>query len=376
MISPPVTKSKPAKRRSAWPRLSANSEVRAVQIGVLATLFFHLLLLWLAPRIELLIGREDMSRIPTEADRTFEIQIAPDEFKQPTPPPPPMKFVEANPNAPENIPDKTNNFSAQNQQVAQEKPTPDHKSDTPAIKGDQNPNVTALVTGHLAEPQLNSPPAPKAAAEPEPPEQAAARKAQTPLPDVEKVEGKSPDGLGSNVAKFAPNATPVPDFVESSPDGKSDQGPIKGLYYSSTINPKHPQPRKFLQANVTKARPSPLRNNDFGTDNIGAVAYDAKWSSYGEYLKKFIETVQVQWERIIDQANSYPTPGTTVTVTFRMDSSGDITEIMKVESSGGRAAKDACVSAIVARKPYGAWTEDMMAALGKSQEITFTFLYQ
>ena len=49
---------------------------------------------------------------------------------------------------------------------------------------------------------------------------------------------------------------------------------------------------------------------------------------------------------------------------------------MKVESSGGRAAKDACVSAIVARKPYGAWTEDMMAALGKSQEITFTFLYQ
>ena len=59
-----------------------------------------------------------------------------------------------------------------------------------------------------------------------------------------------------------------------------------------------------------------------------------------------------------------------------MDSSGDITEIMKVESSGGRAAKDACVSAIVARKPYGAWTEDMMAALGKSQEITFTFLYQ
>ncbi len=363
---------KPARRRSAWPRLSANSEVRAVQIGVLATLFFHLLLLWLAPRIGLLIGREDMSRVPTEADRTFEIQIAPEEFKPPAPPP--MKFVEANPNAPDNVPDKTNNFAAQNQQAAQEKPTPDHKSDTPALKGDKNPNVTAIVTGRLAEPQLNSPPAPKSAVEPETPEQAAARKAQTPLFGVENVEGKSPDGLGSNIAKFAPNATPVPDRAEGAADAKSDQGKTGNLYYK--VDRSHPQPRTFLPANVVKARPSPLRNNEFGTENIGAVAYDAKWSSYGEYLKKFIETVQVQWERILDQANSYPTPGTTVTVTFRMDSSGDITEIIKVESSGGRSAKDACMSAIVARKPYGPWTDDMIAALGKSQEITFTFLYQ
>ena len=376
MISTPVPKPKPARRHSAWPRLSANSDVRAVQIGVLATLVFHLLLLWLAPRVERLIGREDMSRAPTVADRTFEIQIAPDEFKQPAPPPPPQKFVEANPNAPDNAPDKTNNFAAQNQQVAQEKPTPDHKSDTPAIKGDKNRNVTALVTGRLADPQPNHPPAQQAATEPETPEQAAARRAQTPLTGVESIEGKSPDGLGSNVAKFAPNATPVPERVEGSPDARSDQGPTKGLYYSSTINPKHPQPRKFLPSNVVKARPSPLKNNEFGTENIGAVAYDAKWSGYGEYLKKFIETVQVQWERIINQTNSYPASGTTVIVKFRMDSSGDISEIIKVESGGGRAAKDACVSAIVARKPYGQWTEDMITALGKSQEITFTFFYE
>ena len=75
------------------------------------------------------------------------------------------------------------------------------------------------------------------------------------------------------------------------------------------------------------------------------------------------------------QSNVYPVRGTKVVVVFRMNSDGDISEIVKVTSGGGRAAQDACVSAIVARAPYGAWPEDMITVLGKSQEITFTFHY-
>ncbi|MBW8782401.1 MAG: hypothetical protein JF599_11015 [Verrucomicrobia bacterium] len=370
MISPPAPTPAPSKRRSAWPRLSAKPEIRSVQIGVLATILVHLLLIWFAPRIERLIGKDDMSRTPTEADHTFDIQIAPDEFKQP---PPPQKFVEANPNAPDNVPDKTNNFAAQNQQVAQEKPTPNHKSDTPALKGDKDPNVTALVTGQLAEPRPAAPPAPTTNTPPETPEQAAARREQRPLPGVEKIEGESPNGLGSNIAKLPASPTPTPERIEGSPDAKADQGATTGLYY--TVDAKHPQSRKTLPANVVKARPSPLKNNEFGTDNIGAVAYDAKWSSYGEYLKKLIDTVQVQWERILDQSNVYPPAGTKVTVTFVLNSAGDISQIVKVESSGGLAAQSSCVSSITARAPYGPWTDDMIAALGTSQELTFNFSY-
>jgi hypothetical protein len=62
-------------------------------------------------------------------------------------------------------------------------------------------------------------------------------------------------------------------------------------------------------------------------------------------------------------------------VVFRMDSKGDISEVVKVDSTGGRAVKDACVSAIVARAPYGVWPDDMVGVLGDSQEITFTFHY-
>lgn len=361
----------PVRRRFARPRLSANPEVRSVQIAVLATILVHLLLLWYAPRMEALIGKEDLGRTPTDADRSFEIQLAPDLVP---PPKPPLKFVEANPNAPDNAPDKTDNFAAQNQQVAQEKPTTDHKSDAPALKGDKDPDVTAIVNGQMAEPAPAAPPvAQKPAEKPETPEEEAARKAQIPLSGVEKVEGANADGIGSNVAKFSPGAKAVPELVEGSPDAKADQGKSHGLYY--TVDPKNPQPRRSLPANVVKARPTPLRNNEFGTENIGAVAYDAKWSSYGEYLKKFIDTVQVQWERILYQSDFYPTAGTKVTVTFRMDSTGDITGFSKVEGSGGRAATETCTSAIVARKPYGPWSDDMIAVLGKSQEFTFTFIF-
>ncbi|HTJ78880.1 MAG TPA: hypothetical protein VL357_07765 [Rariglobus sp.] len=373
MIQPPALPPKPVRPRPSWTRLSANPDVRSVQIAVIATICVHLVLLWLAPRIESFVGHEDMGRTPTEADRTFEIQLAPD-VVSPPPKPPPIKFVEANPNAPDNVPDKTDNFAAQNQQVAQEKPTPDHKSDAPAVKGKDDPDTTAIVTGQLAEPALATPPAQKPVEKTETPEEAIARKAQNPLSGTEKIEGDNPDGLGSNVAKVSPTAKPSPQMIEGDANAKSSEGKTHGLYY--TVDAKHPQPRPTLPANVIKARPSPLRNNALGTDNVGAVSYDAKWSSYGEYLQKFLDTVQVQWDRILSQSDIYPTAGTKVTVVFTMNSEGKISSITKVEGSGGRASQDACVSAITARDPYGAWTDDMISVLGKSQEFTFTFVYE
>jgi hypothetical protein len=367
--SPPTPAKPPASRRPARSWLSSNPDARAVQIGVVGTILVHVLLLVLAPKIERFLDARDAASAPDEwASREFQIELAPAEPVQP----PAVKlpeFVEANPNAPENMPDETNLVAAQNQQVAQETPTPAGKTDKPASKG-ESVDSTAIVTGMQAD---SKPPAPRPAPatnEPETPPQEAARKEQIPLPGSEKFEGESPDGIGSNVGKVVPNSTAVPERVEGAPDG-----PAKGLYYSSTVNASQPKPRPTLAPDVVRARPSPLAKRDFGTENIGAVAYDAKWSAYGEYMQKFVESVDIQWQRIIQQSNIYPVAGTKVVVKFRMDSEGDIPEIISVESSGGRVAKDACVSAIVARAPYGAWPEDMISVLGKSQEITFTFNY-
>lgn len=373
MIKPSPTSAKPpVLRRPARSVWSANPDVRSVQIGVVVTILVHVLLLILAPKIEQLIDSRDTGASDDWASREFQVELAPKEVEPPAPPPMP-KFVEANPNAPDNAPDKTDNVAAQNQQVAQEKPTPAGKSDAPASKGDPSTDSTAIVTGQQTEPQpsVRRPPPSN---EPETPEQQAARRAQTPLPGAEKFEGETPDGLGGNVGKPAPNATPVPERVEGAADSKTDTGAPKSIYYTH-VDARKPQTRPTLAPNVVKARPSPLANREFGTENIGAVAYNAKWSAYGEYLQKFIESVDIQWQRIVEQSSIYPVAGTKVVVTFRMNSKGSISQIVKVEGAGGRAAQDACVSAIVARDPYGVWPEDMIGVLGESQEITFTFHY-
>ena len=105
------------------------------------------------------------------------------------------------------------------------------------------------------------------------------------------------------------------------------------------------------------------------------MAYNAKWSEYGAYLQKLIETVQIQWERLIVQSSVYPPPGTIVRVTFIINDKGDITDIAPGDGEAPLQAKRACVSAITARAPYGKWSDDMVAVLGHEQEMTFTFYY-
>src|SRR4051812_45751119 len=121
-ILTPPPEAKPRRRKSA--AFSNDPEKRAIQIGVLGTILVHLLVLILAPYLSKLEAERALRKQPEPAP--FNVDFLPEEpnkapQEQPKPPPP-NKFVEANPDAPDNVPDKTNNFSFMNQQVAQQKP--------------------------------------------------------------------------------------------------------------------------------------------------------------------------------------------------------------------------------------------------------------
>lgn len=346
---------------------------RSVMVGIAGVLLIHLLLLLLAPRALRLEHAPSVLR-PHSSAREFSIQIAPDTFTpKPVPkPPPPMKFVETNPNAPENIPDKTNNFGAQNQQAAQEKPTPNGKADHPAIEGQKEIHSTQIVSGQLTKP-VELPPAPAVPEQPPSPNtQQAAVREQNPLNGYEKTEGENVNAFGTNVAKPSDDAKPIPNKVEGAKDVPLIQG-ATGL--QPMIDPRHPRPRPQI-VKSQQVRPAIFEENKFGTQNIGPAAYDARWSNYGAYLQKLIETVQIQWERILIESRVYPVGGTHVSVRFRLDKEGKIAEILNVEGTAGEQAKQACISAITSRAPYGPWTEDMIAVLGEQQDMTFTFYYQ
>jgi hypothetical protein len=55
-------------------------------------------------------------------------------------------------------------------------------------------------------------------------------------------------------------------------------------------------PRRTLDENV---RPTIFSENRIGFRNIGPAAVDGRWSNYGDHLQLMIESVQIEWERIL-----------------------------------------------------------------------------
>ena len=331
-----------------------------------------LLLLWLGTRF---LGTDSHAVPFKEAHKpSFNIELTPDEFIMPNKPVKvPPKFVETNPDAPENMPDKTNNFAAQNQQAAQEKPNPDSAGDHAATEGKKDFESTQIVSGRLAPPTETPPPAP-----PPTPEvakalekAAEARKAENPLPGFEKRAGDNPEGFGMTEAKPSEKPTDTPEKIEGMKDVPTTVGNVSPA--QPAIDPRKPQPR--VQLALQHVRPAIFAEDKIGTKNIGPAGYDARWSNYGAYLQRLLDTVQIQFDNIVESSGVFPPTGTIVTVKFRMDSEGKISEILSAESTGGEQAKSQCQLAITSRSPYGKWTDDMVAMLGDSQEFTWKFYY-
>ncbi len=374
MSSSYAAPSAPLGLRGWLSRLWSDPDSRSTTIGLAGVLLIHVLLWLLGP---ILLRTDPIVSVgpAPKPGREFNIELTPEMFaKAPPKPPEPFKFVETNPEAPENTPDKTSNFAAQNQQVAQEKPTPEGKSDRPALEGQKDRESNQIVSGQLVRPVEHVeavPPAP----ETPPQEQTVAaqqRAEQNPLTGFEKKEGENTDAVGTNFSPNKDNIRPIPERI----DGAKNIPLIQdALANQPAIDRNRPRPRPQITQTI-KSRPAILSENKFGTQNIGNIAVDAKWSNYGAYLQRMIDTVQIQWERILVEWKANPASGSSVTVKFVLDDEGKIARIIGVESTANDTAKRACISGITDRAPYGPWSEDMKAVLGNQQEMTFTFYYQ
>ncbi len=360
-------------QRGFFARLWADPDGRSTIVGVAGVIIIYLFLWVTVPYVAHLGPTAKFTPREKAKPKPFQIKIAENTFKKPVPKqkPLPNKFVEINPDAPENVPDNTTNFSSRNQQVAQEKPTPNGKSDMPAMQGKKDFESNQIVSGQLVKPieQMEAVP-PKEVTPPQEEVVQAPKLEQNPLKGFEKREGKSEKGFASNIAPASTNPTLVPNRVEGTKDGSPDAQALRPV-----IDRTRPQPRQTLVKTQT-VRPAILAERLAGTTNIGPTAVDARWSNYGAYLQRMIDTVQVQWERLLTESKVYPTSGSTVAVKFIMDAKGAITKVVNVDSTASDAASRACMSAITDRSPYGDWTEDMIAVLGTQQEMTFTFYYQ
>ena len=332
------------------------------------------------------IGEDLNEAAEMEVDWAFTPkEDKPEKLAEPPDPETP-RFVETNPDAPENEPDETPNESDRNQQSAQEKPDPERTQDIPKVEG-ETPDSQKIVEGRIAEKapkpkpgifNLNTPPSPEAEKNPEETDGNDDKKSNAPLPPPtapETIEQGTGDGGASiHQDKFDTtqpiNRTIIPLTLPTRPDPKAttleELSPRK-------VQPIQPRPRPTLPASVI---PGPLRNTQSSAARTGTLAIDAKWSEFGEYTQRMIAAISLQWHKLAYNARLDSVLASTVHVRFILNNQGEIDSIQIIETSAGKLASLLCKDAIASRAPFGKWTADMANSFGERTDVNIHFNYR
>ena len=353
-----------------------NRRRKQTVLALSCALLVHLLL-WLT-----LPDRVIAFRSSTDADEaSLEIELVPDETL-----PEELRFVEANPDVPENEPDQTKQYSFRSQQAADEQAAslPDN---TPAVDGEEASQK--IVQGAVEE------------AQPLPP--------GVYSPEARPGEGEGTDGgkPGAEVAMLAPRpqALQPPDFLQQEPE--TEEGPGSRLSDPGKAKEDSPEPdpeapleitrtppsSKYVQAGdgnggspearpIPKARPrlspdllqGPLMRSTGAALQRGTIAIDATFSEFGEYQQQFLAAIQAGWYQEIEFYQPIDTAAR-VHLRFELRSDGSINGVEIVETTAGEVASVICQSAIEKRSPFRPWTREMVAVFGDRQTMDVVFHY-
>lgn len=246
--------------------------------------------------------------------------------------PPVLRYAETNSQANRAIPEKAPFVSSRNQTAAQ--PVPEKapsKSSLPKSAGTEE-NLVRVAQG-----------IPRAMSEP------AVSEVQpgTPSAVVGPLPGKTPD----------PVAKPAEKTVEK---------------VAETPAPRNPErPRASVPSGTTGL----LLRNNVGVNRAGAVAIDARFSNYGDYMQRMMEAIQSCWWDIIERSRFETVSRGRVVVRFKLHRDGTVTDAVILRYEVPRIMSLACKDSVMASAPFDAWRSDMVAMFGEEDMVTITFHY-
>ena len=357
----------PAPQPLDMPITTRGWDRRAISLGILGTLVFHLLFFVAVPRSLVVLDPLD----PSEAQlgRDLDLTLVDDE---PEEQPREQRYVETNPEAPENEPDPTDAIGARNQQAANEV-VPDELSEdkTPAREGVDDLPFDKIVSG-TTEPQISVQPAPatreqQAVAGQEGSE---APMARNPPSGFEESRSDDPEGLASSDGKPAPNPTPDADEATEGVDRPQQQA--RPEIAPSVASPERPAPAP--RPRLPRALPGPVKRQPAGVSQTGRTAVNAHFGPFGDYLERMQEAIQQRWDALGRQ-RSISESQTRVVLEFRLTREGRILDLETVDTTSQALGTLLCRSAVEQGVPYGEWSKEMVALLGDDEKITFTFYY-
>lgn len=362
--------------------------------AALCALAFNLTYFHALPGVAL---TEDAATGSRDSEQEFDLQLVEADEEQ--------RYVEANPDAPENEPDRTNQFSDRSQQAAQEDQVGDTPSPTPFLNGEEadsqkikegsmpsepapsQPVVETVQGGQSSQGQqaaADSEPAPdqpliqtmpKVAPPPPTPEFIDEEEGEdedgVEIPIIRKdSEDKDPDSKREDERTVNVNIPPsvaqlLSEFQQEFPEVNQQEG-------SETAKPQ-PMPRPRLSPDVL---PGPLMASQNYAARMGITAVDARFSQFGFYLKQLFDTIQLQWYSLLANVTiGQENRPARVDVEFVLTSDGRVDKAEVLDTNAGQLATLLCKDAIESRSPFGPWTEQMVASMGDETTIRIRFIY-
>ena len=252
------------------------------------------------------------------------------------------RFIEAPVNANRSVPEKAPFVAARNQTAAQ--PVPEAKPTKSALPRSEGTSQEMRVAQGVPRRIQESSAVP---AELQPGASAVA---------VGMAAGNRPGPVGAGGQ--APKADPVP-----KPSPGAEPAP-------KAANPDRPR------AMVPSGTAGLLLRNNVGVNRAGAVAVDARFSQYGDYVQRMLEAVQSSWWDIIERSRFETVSTGSCVVRFVLRRDGTVRDAQILRSDVPRMMALACKDAVMAPAPYDAWRADMVALYGEEDVVTISFHYR
>jgi outer membrane biosynthesis protein TonB len=362
----PLLESNP---RKASPEPGSESRDGLI-VAILLAVVFHLLLYVATPAEP--FGHETAS-LPE--NRTLELILEPPEVVEL----PEETYVRATPNVAEEVPEETPNISDRDQVAAQEETLPGD-TQTPFVEGDEEES-NRLVQGNPF--QQPTPPAPPEAsqqdgASPMPAQEAAPQEveaapqiAQPESLPAEEVDG--PEAIEVVEAQTEPQPEQPPRETEmtSPEDGRGEFAQTTPAQTAAAEGPT-PRPRQRVERDTSFG---PIKDNRQGTVRVGRLAFDSRYSEFGEYWRRVAEIIELRWRNLVYNTKSIPFNRNKVVVEFFITSDGSVEEVTVSFSSAGRLAETVSMDAIEGEAPFFEWTPDMILTMGERAPCAIHFYY-
>ncbi len=353
--------------------------------GLVGTLLFHLIGFFGIPTDVFTTEKSTVN----DPYKEFEVELMAPEEEEPE-----QVYTQTNPDAPENEPDQTNNFAARSQQAAQEElPEKIDPENRPSSESDDDIETNQFITGDLSPPEFSPPPSPQ---NPQQEEQEAVQETPLLVPQLQTLplikaipipgaqEEEDPDETGLAEVKY--DETEAPTNVNERIDGEAEEGEEKEQEAATTqplVVPQNSQvvseqsdPSPRPRPRLPKVAPGPTANRAPGVSKTGRIAVDAKFSEFGEYMERFIETVSVRWNALADDAAGKE-GNSKVYLQFTLNKDGYITnlETKFPQTTAKVIGIYMCRTAVEEGAPYGPWTQEMVEVFGDDEVIKFSFHY-